>query len=323
MPPSRSSAADMTHEDLFRRVFEHAPLPSWVTDPEQRIVAANPALHRLLDQPQEQLVGARLDGLLHADEREAHGQQLKLLLSGEHGSFQRETRMLRADGGAIWVVMSIAMLPSIEGGAMQLVGQAYDITARRQHEQRLRHLAEHDPLTGLLNRRGFDRELRLHVSRSRRYGPKGALLMLDLDGFKGYNDRYGHGAGDELLREIAGVIGLRLRAGDIFGRIGGDEFAALLPEASMEQAGVVAEALTQAVRASEHHGRHVTVSIGVFSFAGADHAQISDAGAMVNADVAMYAAKQAGRDRYAHFDEDERPLATQALVGEPAPKQPS
>lgn len=319
MPPSMFADPEMPLEDPFRAAFDGAPLPMWVMDPGQLVLEANRALCAMLEQPLGRVIGSPLSAFTHADERDANERWLGAVLSGERETIQRETRMLRADGSAIWVVMSIAILRSADTGPTLLIGQAYDITARRQHEQRLQHLAEHDPLTGLLNRRGFDRSLRLHVSRSRRYGPRGALLMLDLDDFKGYNDRYGHGAGDELLREVAAVLAGRLRAGDVVGRIGGDEFAALLPEASTEQAGVVAEALTQAVRASLHHGRHATVSIGVFSFAGADKAGISDTGAMVNADVAMYAAKQAGRDGYAHFDAD--PPPAQALAGESTPKR--
>ncbi len=134
-------------------------------------------------------------------------------------------------------------------------------------------MADHDALTGLVNRRGFGRELRRHVSRLQRYGAKGALLMIDLDNFKAYNDAHGHGGGDALLQAVANSLGARLRAGDVLGRIGGDEFSVLLPEVTAEEAEVVAGALVQAVRELDENGSpKVTASVGIFCFDEQDQA---------------------------------------------------
>ncbi len=124
--------------------------------------------------------------------------------------------------------------------------------------------------------------------------------MIDLDNFKGYNDANGHAGGDALLQAVATTLAGRLRAGDVLSRIGGDEFAVLLPEASPEQADVVGEALVQAVRELAAGGEPpVTASIGIFHF-DEEHG-LSEHNAMVGADLAMYAAKHAGRDRHAPF----------------------
>jgi diguanylate cyclase (GGDEF)-like protein/PAS domain S-box-containing protein len=304
MPPSPPAHSDTLPTDPFRGAFERALLPLWITDMDQRYIEVNDALCRMLGQPREKLLGARHQDFTHVDERELDAEELGLVLSGARDAFLRETRMVRADGSAIWVVVAMAVIADENGEPSQLAGQAHDVTARRQHEQRLRHLADHDPLTGLLNRRGFDRELRRHVSRIARYGMKGALLMLDLDDFKGFNDTHGHAGGDELLRSIGGVLGGRLRSGDVVGRIGGDEFAVLLPEATPEQASAVADALVHSVREADNgQGRHATASIGVFCFD--DTQSVSENGAMVNADIAMYAAKHAGRDGYVPFEADD------------------
>ena len=306
MPPSPLADHDNSFTDPFRSAFARALLPLWITDMAQRYVEVNDALCRMLGQPREKLIGALHQDFTHVDERELDAEELDLVLRGARDAFLRETRMVRADGSALWVVVAVAVVCDEDGEPKQLVGQAHDVTARRQHEQRLRHLADHDPLTGLLNRRGFDRELRRHVSRIARYGIRGALLMLDLDDFKGYNDTHGHAGGDELLRSIGSVLGGRLRAGDVVGRIGGDEFAVLLPEASPEQAGAVADALVHAVRESDYGpGRHATASIGIFCFD--DSQSVSENGAMVNADIAMYAAKHAGRDGYVPYESGEVP----------------
>jgi len=198
------------------------------------------------------------------------------------------------------VLAATRLIRDPEGEPLYFVGQATDLTEYHTREQRLRHLADHDPLTGLLNRRGFGRELRRHVSRLTRYGITGAMLMLDLDNFKAYNDAHGHTGGDELLQTVSSELSERLRGSDLIGRIGGDEFAVLLPEVSAEQAEVVAAALVQSVRDLSRPGEPtVTISVGIFVFD--DVERPSEDRAMVGADLAMYAAKRGGRDRHAPF----------------------
>ena len=110
------------------------------------------------------------------------------------------------------------------------VGQFLDITDRREQEAALRHMADHDELTGLLNRRAFHRALEHHLARGRRYGTAGAILMLDLEGVKRVNDTLGHQAGDELIAGCGVTLRDRLRESDVLARLGGDEYAVLLPE---------------------------------------------------------------------------------------------
>jgi len=284
----------------YRLAFEHAVLPAWFCNTELLLTEVNEALCEMLGRPREELIGRPLAEFTHPDERTADEREIALLLSGERAACAREKQMLRPDGGKLWALVVMSVVQDEEGRPSYLVGQATDLTEHRLREKRLRHLADHDPLTGLLNRRGFGRDLRRHVSRLSRYGAKGALLMIDLDNFKGYNDANGHVGGDELLRAAAVALTARLRAGDVLGRIGGDEFAVLLPEATPEQAEVVGAALVQSVR-ELGRGREpaVTASIGIFCFD--QHHGLSEHNAMVGADLAMYAAKHAGRDRHAPF----------------------
>ncbi len=177
---------------------------------------------------------------------------------------------------------------------------------RRRSEDRLQHMADHDPLTGLLNRRRFEEELDLHTERVRRYGAEGALLILDLDHFKYVNDSLGHRAGDELIVMVARLLRSRLRSSDIVARLGGDEFAALLPRASAADARKVAEDLLAAVRehapSSNGTTRRTTASIGIALFDDEGLAGGNDA--LVSADLAMYDAKEAGRDAVAFLADD-------------------
>ena len=169
----------------------------------------------------------------------------------------------------------------------------------------------HDPLTGLLNRRGLEAELERHVTHVNRYGDRGALLVLDLDHFKAVNDTLGHEAGDRLIVNVATLLNGRLRSSDAVARLGGDEFAILLPDANADVARHVAEEIVADIQsnASIEHGqttRHVTASVGVRMFT---QGQLNAESVLVDADLAMYDAKEAGRDQVAMHtgDRDEQP----------------
>ncbi len=168
--------------------------------------------------------------------------------------------------------------------------------------EELTETAAIDPLTGLWNRRAFDERLKEEIMRSARYSQEVALLMIDLDGFKRVNDRYGHVAGDRVLKTVAEALRSNLRATDVPTRYGGDEFAVILPGIGKTEAFVVAEKLRAVVRERpielESEGRldelGVTASIGVASA----WQGISEPIALLEAaDQALYQAKQAGRDQ--------------------------
>jgi diguanylate cyclase (GGDEF)-like protein len=173
--------------------------------------------------------------------------------------------------------------------------------ARAAAEEKLRYMVDHDPLTGLYNRRAYERILGEHIARGERYGHEGAVLMLDLDEFKQVNDTLGHSAGDELIVRVGRAIARRLRTTDTVARLGGDEFAILLPKGGGDQAEAVAASLLQTIRteraARGRKGRErpVSASIGVAPLQGV--ASISAEEALIDADLAMYDAKEGGRNR--------------------------
>jgi diguanylate cyclase (GGDEF)-like protein len=174
------------------------------------------------------------------------------------------------------------------------------ITERRRAAEQLKYLADHDQLTGLLNRRRYREELERWLAYNVRYGEEGAVLVIDIDNFKEVNDAFGHVAGDDLIAWLGRLLRERLRESDVVARWGGDEFTVLLPRATEERAVAVAEALLEECRGGgggngDAPMRQVTVSIGVTSF-GAGHDLDADQ-IMAKADGAMYEAKNAGRDR--------------------------
>jgi diguanylate cyclase (GGDEF)-like protein len=174
---------------------------------------------------------------------------------------------------------------------------------RRERMRELERQASEDSLTGLDNRRRFEKDLAAAMARSQRDRSTGALLILDIDDFKRVNDSRGHPAGDRLIQEVAGVLRKRTRRSDTLARLGGDEFAVILPRCSREEAQIAAEAIAAEIREHRSDGETepVTVSIGVAVFG--DDPRTSAATVFSEADTAMYAAKDEGRDGVRVFDQ--------------------
>ena len=195
---------------------------------------------------------------------------------------------------------SLLLLQTLMGViAMMAMALSASLFERKRLEAHLVHLADHDPLTDLLSRRGFHAELWRQLAKAKRYGVRGSLLFLDLDDFKRVNDTLGHAAGDQVLSNVAALLRARLRDTDLLARLGGDEFAILLPHTSDEQARAVAEQLLAAIRGQTIviDGRPVTVSasIGIALFPDHGHSVEELLG---GADASMYQAKTAGGNRF-------------------------
>jgi diguanylate cyclase (GGDEF)-like protein len=178
-----------------------------------------------------------------------------------------------------------------------LLGALVLIWSRNERMRELQREASQDPLTGLKNRRRFEEDLHRELAISRRAGTTGALLSLDLDNFKQVNDTLGHPVGDRVIEEIAGVLGGRTRETDVLARVGGDEFAIVLPNSDEREARRVAESIATAIR--EHVPQtdevpQITISVGVAMFGAGTEATF--ASVQSDADTAMYAAKEGGRD---------------------------
>jgi diguanylate cyclase (GGDEF)-like protein/PAS domain S-box-containing protein len=284
-------ARDVTEQRVAERRFEvafdRAPFGMFLSTLDGRFLRVNAALCELSGYGADELLAFGPLAVVHAEDRERVGASLGAVADGD---VRCEHRLAGPDGHEAWVVAQATLVRDAAGVPLHVIGQMQDVTERREYEERLRHLADHDALTGLLNRRAFEEALEGHVARARRYGPAGALLLLDLDGFKDVNDTLGHHAGDELLTRCAAALTARLRETDVLARLGGDEFAVLLPMECADAAELVAHALVDVVRGLD---AGVTASIGV---AVVDDPEAGAETLMIDADRAMYAAKGAGRD---------------------------
>lgn len=205
--------------------------------------------------------------------------------------------------------VSLPILMAVVGISLAgLLGVLIWVWSHNERMQELQRQASQDSLTGLKNRRRFEEDLRTEMARSQREEARGALLMLDLDNFKAVNDSLGHQAGDRVIEEIAGVLRGRMRKTDVLARLGGDEFGIVLPRCDEAEAQSVAEAIAMAVRehVPERDGvSRITASIGIAMFG--EDPRMSLETVVSEADAAMYAAKDAGRDAIRVFD----PLAVQ------------
>jgi len=290
---------------LLGTAFSHAPLGMAVVDVSGQIVIANDALCRITGHATADLTEHTIADLIMAEDRALEAEHRERLIAGELTSYEVSVRLSRADGSPVWV----ALTASTDGTAKPetLIYQLQDISERRELEGRLRYMVDYDLLTGLFNRHRFEAELKRQIQRHRRTGEGGAVLMIDLDGFKAVNDQFGHAVGDELLRGLGANLRERSRETDVLARLSGDEFAVLLPGADRRTADVVAAQIVGTVRRQvtvlDSERAHVTASVGVALLDGLDDGELFSL-----ADAAMYAAKDSGGDRFVVFEpNDPRP----------------
>ncbi len=273
----RESAGEA--EERFRLTFEDAPVGIAlvaVGESGGELLQVNRALAALTGRSVDELTGLDIQELVADEDADREATLRARLLSGEMSSSEQELRFKGANG-LVWVQASSSVVRDARGRARYAIVQLRDASQRKRFEERLQHLADHDSLTGLLNRRRLQDELVAHEQRCRRFGAAGSLLLLDLDGFKDVNDTLGHLVGDQVLRNVAAVLAERLRETDAVARLGGDEFAILLPRTEQDAALALATELTHRVQTSSGAGVqwdvHVTASVGVAPFAGDDAGQ--------------------------------------------------
>jgi diguanylate cyclase (GGDEF)-like protein/PAS domain S-box-containing protein len=285
---------------------------------------ANPALLAMLGRRHDELVGAALTSLV-TPEDQALERRLAAAASTADAlaaSAPHHTRWTARRGDATQVHLSVDSTPLDDGTDAELLLTFTDVSERLAHEAELAWWADHDALTGLTNRRRFAIEVDHHLRRCRRSGPRGALLVVDLDHFKTINDAEGHAAGDRVLVAVAQSLSNAVRDTDVVARLGGDEFAVLLTDAGREEAERVAERVVVLVGATarSHHGSAggtVTASVGIAMV----EADSVDPGTLLaGADRQMYDAKRRGRNQWVS-PSDDRPAVGRPTAGGPADRR--
>ncbi|HRH80954.1 MAG TPA: EAL domain-containing protein [Thiobacillaceae bacterium] len=286
---------------LAGTVFDSAREAILVTDAERRLVVVNPAFTRMTGYAESEVTGRDpsllQSGLMPADHYREMWRNLE-----RHGHWQGEFANKRKDGTLFNVLAAISAVRDEAGRLTHYVGIESDITAMKEAENRIEHLAYHDPLTGLPNRALLMERARLAMALAHRRQEQAAILFLDLDRFKEVNDSLGHAAGDALLVEAGRRLGDLVRATDTVSRLGGDEFVLMLLGVGQHGAGEVSEKILAAMREPfdvEGHSLALSTSIGIALFPrdGLDIGEL-----LKNADTALYRAKQEGRNLYVFYD---------------------
>lgn len=285
-------------EERYRNLFTKTSSPIIIIDPRGNFMDYNEAALLFLECTREELKAKNISDFLPPDP-----ERKKILL--------QERRELWRSGGTREVeyyvrektkYLELAVTPTMLKGRNVVFCVGKDMTEHKETERRLAYMATHDQLTGLPNRVLFNDRLAMELSKARRYKKKLAVMFFDLDHFKDINDRLGHKVGDLLLKDLGGRLKDCLRKSDTVSRMGGDEFIMLLPDMTHEKdADLIAEKILSVIREPFLFGDHrleVTASLGISFYP----AQDSDPEALVKkADMAMYRAKESGRNRYRHY----------------------
>ncbi|MFA7282100.1 MAG: PAS domain S-box protein [Sterolibacterium sp.] len=293
-------------EKRFRDFMEFAAIGMVIIALDGRLLKVNQALCRMLGYGHEELESMNFEDLTPAEDLASDLAMRRKLLEGELPQWQAEKRYLRKDGGFLWVQLTASVLRDTHGAAQYFDVQVEDISERRQHQEQIRQLAYFDALTGLANRRLLQDRLEQVLHKAQRDVTLAATLFLDLDHFKQVNDVHGHEAGDELLKAAAQRLTQCVRRGDTVARQGGDEFIVVLAEISdIPAAERVAAKIVQALampyelKALSLTITVITTSVGIAIYPTHGN-NVQDL--LKQADLAMYAAKEGGRNGYRLYD---------------------
>ena len=295
--------ARWTSEARFQAVFDGALIGISVVDTAGCILEVNPAMCRLLGFQADELVNRSVFAFVHPDDEPTLWVEVKDVLAGCVDSTRLSKCLYRNDGSSIWIDVVVSLVRDADGTPRFAVCMVEDTTDRQRLEDRLRHQAQHDPLTGLPNRALFFERLDAALAvPDRELG----VCYLDLDGFKAVNDTLGHDIGDQLLQDVAGRLTAEVGP-HLVARMGGDEFVVLVEHPGDEET-LGAELLRcgeMALSAVRRPIRLGSNSLMVSASAGLVHRSDVGAGAaelMKAADTTLYWAKKDGRNRLALFD---------------------
>ncbi len=295
-------------------VFENTTEGVLITDPAGRIAAVNRGCAEITGYGPQELVG-RTAAVLKSGRHEEDFYAAMWAAIRETGCWQGEVWNRRKDGDIYPQWLNISVVKDEQGTVTHYVGVFADISAMKESESKLDHLAHHDSLTGLPNRLLLHARIEHSLERARRNGTRLAVLFLDLDHFKNINDTLGHPVGDLLLQETARRLAACVREEDTVARLGGDEFTLLLEDLQDAHfAGEAAQRILAALAEKfvlQGHEVFVTCSIGISLFPG-DGADVTTL--LKNADSALYRAKEQGRDNYQFYTQELTARALERLA---------
>ena len=301
-------------EEQFRQLAGHIPQVFWICDARRHSAIYVSSAYREITGLDPEMLKTRAHGWLdavHPDDRKALVEARKAAASG---NYDQTFRIVKPDGSIRWVRDRAFPVFDAEGDVYRIAGISEDITEKKAAEERLAQLAHFDVLTGLPNRALYLDRLRQAMAQTRRHDRATGVMFLDLDRFKLTNDTFGHGAGDQLLKQVGARLADCVREGDTVGRFGGDEFGIVLADMrTPEDARLVAQKILDVLQVPfelEGHEVFITTSIGISLYPADSDDEVE---LMKNADTAMYRAKESGRNKYEFFSKDMNARSVQRL----------
>ena len=304
----RALSAQHQADKLYLSVLETLSEGVALQGPDGSIRTANAAAARIMGSTTDRMVGKSDPGdhrqVIHEDGSPWALEEQPAQVTARTGRGQRDVVMglLAPDGEVTWISVTTQPLQKEDEG-WSVVTSVTDITDRRHAQVELQRLADRDTLTGLLNRRRLEADLSQYLAEAGRYEDSGAVIVLDLDNFKYVNDSLGHAVGDELICSTAAALERRLRDSDTVARLGGDEFAVILPRADEAGAESLASSLLTVIReeavvSTVDGPRRTTASAGIAMMGpGRKTHEV-----LAHADMAMYEAKEHGKDGVMLYD---------------------
>ncbi len=281
-------------ERRFQATFLHAPVGIAHVGMDGSFLMANPRFSQITGYSTDELMRTGFQEITHPDDLDADVAQLARLHAGEFQRYTMEKRYIRPDGSIVWINLTVAMVRDDTGHPEFYVAVIEDMSDMRQAY----YDSAHDPLTGLLNRRGFVEHAERVLGRAAHDAQPVSLVYLDLDGFKALNDRCGHSAGDRCLVDIARMMEAMVRPADAIGRMGGDEFVLLFSGLSGRKTANAVERFRQALtQMSIVEGQRISGSFGLVTVV--PNAGMSLENMIGRADEAMLQAKRGGRNQVA------------------------
>jgi diguanylate cyclase (GGDEF)-like protein/PAS domain S-box-containing protein len=308
-----AEAALREQEASYRRLADYATDIVVRVDRKARCRYVSPSVLEVTGFVPDELMGADLSNAIHTEDRDALSRVHAEVLRGQRHSVVTQLRVADCKGEWVWLETHLrAERDPRSGTIVGLIGSARDISDRKALEAELitaREKAENtaakmyvlattDELTGLANRRHFLARLEEEIARSQRSAAPLTLVMLDVDFFKRINDAHGHAAGDEVLRAVARVAKQTMRGVDLVGRLGGEEFAVLMPDTPIDSAEIACERLREAIATAcivlpSGIYTYATASLGLAALGGEE----TGSALLARADGALYSAKDDGRNR--------------------------
>jgi diguanylate cyclase (GGDEF)-like protein/PAS domain S-box-containing protein len=305
----RAEVALRESEKRFHALYDDNPVMFFTVNVKGTVLSVNEFGAQQLGYRVKDMVGRPLTAFQPLDDLRSENEQLAVCFRDPDTVHHWESRKLRQDGTLRWVRKTVRVTEEADGIPTALI-VCEDITEARQLSEQLSFQASHDALTGLVNRREFEQRLGRVLATARIQKTQHALCYLDLDQFKVINDTCGHVAGDQLLRQLGGLLQAHVRKRDTLARLGGDEFGVLMEHCSLQQAKRVANVLRAAIEqyryAWENKSFGIGVSIGLVPI---NETSESIAGVLRAADSACFAAKDGGRNRVYIYQENDMALA--------------